>query len=162
MIPYAFAPRMSEISPYLFGGHGLLEELDLAACVVGHRKDLVELDLRVHAVALNDAVEPRPSVERPGVLDALPLVDAARPIAFVPDEVLADQALHLAEAGGDLVKVLAARGVVDVRRQFVSYCGGNHAVSPWTRKIDRESGRRPAHVHSSAAALSIGVCEVPV
>jgi hypothetical protein len=30
------------------------------------------------------------------------------------------------------VKMLAARGIVDVRRQFVSYRGGNHGMSPWT------------------------------
>src|SRR5215471_19258771 len=85
-----------------FGCRRFLEEFDLAARVVGERKDLVELDLRRHAVALHDAVEPWPAVERFGVLNALPLVHATRPAAFAPDKVLADQPLHLAEAGRDL------------------------------------------------------------
>jgi hypothetical protein len=62
-----------------FGGSGLLEQLNPSARVVGHRKDLVEIDLWLHAVALDDA--------------------------------------------------LAARGMVDLRRQFVSYNGGDHATS---------------------------------
>lgn len=78
-----FARRKGEIPPRLFGGHGLLEEPDLAARVVGHRKDLVELDLRLHAVALHDAVEPRSGIERLGVLDALPLVHPpAQPLSL--------------------------------------------------------------------------------
>src|ERR1700730_354208 len=53
-----------------------------------------------------------------------------------PDEVLADQPRPLAEVGCDLVKVLAARGTVDLRRQFVSYNGGDHATSleGWPRR----------------------------
>jgi hypothetical protein len=113
----------------LFGRHSLFEEFHLATRVVGDREDLVELDLRLHAVALYNAVEPRSAVERLGVLDALPLIHASRPAAFAPDEVLAYQPLHLAEAGRDLVKVLATRGVVDLRRQLVSYGGGNHGMS---------------------------------
>ena len=120
---------MSEIFSESFGGSGLLEKLNPSARVVGHRKDLVEIDLWLHAVALDDALEPRPGVECLGVLDAIPLVHAARPAAFGPDEVLADQPGHLAEVGCDLVKVLAARGIVDLRRQFVSYNGGDHATS---------------------------------
>src|SRR5271156_5080380 len=111
------------------GGSGLLEQLNPSARVVGHRKDLVEIDLWLHAVALDDALEPRPGVERLGVLDAIPLVHAAGPAAFGPDEVLADQPRHLAEVGCDLVKVVPARGIVDLRRQFVTYNGGNHATS---------------------------------
>jgi hypothetical protein len=38
----------------------LLEELDAAARVVRQRELLIELDLRAHAVALDDAVDPRP------------------------------------------------------------------------------------------------------
>jgi hypothetical protein len=34
------------------------------------------------------------------------------------------------KSGRDLVKVLAPLCVVDVRWQFVSYSGGNHAMSP--------------------------------
>jgi hypothetical protein len=49
----------------------LLKEFDLVACVVGDCEHLIELDLRVHAIALYDAVKPRPTVERLGVLDAL-------------------------------------------------------------------------------------------
>src|SRR5690349_868873 len=113
----------------LFGSYGFLEQLDLAARVVGHRKNLIKLDLRFHAVALDDAVEPRSVVERLGFFDALPLVYAARPSAFAPDEVLADQPPHLAKARRNLVKMRAARVVIDVRRQFVAYGGGNHPMS---------------------------------
>src|ERR1700681_536843 len=119
---------MSEIFSESFGGSGLPEQLNPSARVVGHRKDLVEVDLWLHAVALDDALEPRPGVERLGVLEAIPLVHAARPAAFGPDEVLADQPRHLAEVGCDLVKVLAARGIVDLRRQFFSTTGGANAL----------------------------------
>src|SRR5258708_5014141 len=114
---------MSEICSGSFGGNRLLEQLNLAARVVCYRKNLVKIDLRLHAVALDDALEPRPGVERLGVLDALPLVHAARPAAFGPDKVFADQARRLAEVRRDLVKVLATRGVIDLRWQFVSYDG---------------------------------------
>jgi hypothetical protein len=60
--PYAVLSSRS------FGSHGLVEELNLAARVARYRKDLIELDLRFHAVALHDAVEPWPGVERLGVL----------------------------------------------------------------------------------------------
>src|SRR3984893_1587038 len=140
------ARRSNRVGPPgsgLFGGHGLLGEFDFAARVVGHRKHLVELDQRLHAVALHDAVPPWSGVERLGVFDALPLVHAARPTAFAPDEVLADQALHRAEAWCDLVKVLAACGVVDVRRQFVAHRGGNHVMSSpeWSRHNGGEISR---------------------
>src|SRR5882757_6922575 len=62
-----------------FGGSGLLEQLNSSARVVGQRKDLVEIDLWLHAVALDDALEPRPGVERLGVLDAIPLVVPVKP-----------------------------------------------------------------------------------
>src|SRR4029077_13150935 len=87
---------------------------------------LVEFDLRAHAVALDDAVEPRPAVEDVGVRAGLPLIDASRPAALAPDEVLADQPLHALEPGCDLVKVLAAGGGVDVGRQLVADGGGDH------------------------------------
>src|SRR5262249_29601611 len=121
--------RISDAIHRLPGGLGLPEKLDLAACIIGDRKDLVEVDLRIHAVAFDNAVEPRPAIKGLGVLDALPLVDAARPAAFTPDEVLADQPLQLAKPRCDLVKVLAAFGITDVRRQLVSYGGGDHLVS---------------------------------
>src|SRR5271166_4032687 len=74
----------------LFRSDSFLEEFDLAARVVGHRKNLVELDLRVHAVARHDAVEPWSTIECLGVLDGLPLVHAPRPPAFIPDKMFAD------------------------------------------------------------------------
>src|SRR5713226_7497871 len=94
--------------------HVVLEPFDRAPCVVREREDLVELDLRRHAVALDDAVEPCPAVKGLGILERLPLIDAPCPAALAPDEVLADQALHLLEAGGDLVEVLPAGCAVDV------------------------------------------------
>jgi hypothetical protein len=44
------------------------------------------------------------------------LIHAARPAAFIPDEVFADESLHLAEARRDFVKVLTARRVIDLWR----------------------------------------------
>src|SRR5437899_6977398 len=96
---------------------GLPEPLDGAARVVGQREHFVELDLRMHAVALDDPGEPRTAVERLRVIESCPLIDAAGPAALAPDEVFADQAAHLLEIGCDLVKVLSAGCVVDMRRQ---------------------------------------------
>src|ERR1700730_15215649 len=104
-------------------------ELDAAACVVGQREDLVELDLRVRAVALDDAVESRPAADRLGLLAGLPLIDATRPAALAPDEVLADESLHVLEPRRDLVKVLAAGGGVDVGGERASDGGGDHLDS---------------------------------
>src|SRR5207247_8384678 len=109
--------------------HGLLEQLDGAPGVVRQREHFVELDARRHAVALDDPGEPGAAVERLRVLGGLPLVDAAGPAALAPDEVLADQAGDLPEAGRDLVEVLPARGVVDVGRELVAHGRGGHAPS---------------------------------
>src|SRR5580704_7328180 len=128
----------------------LLEELDLSARVVGQREDLVELDLRVHAVALDDAVEPRPAVEDLGVLAGLPLVDASGPAPLAPDEVLADQSLHALEPRRDLVKVLAAGGVVDMGRQLVANGGGDHLAV-------RGAGWGAVRASTEAAAFSTTV-----
>src|SRR5438094_8097490 len=105
---------------------GGFEQLDRAPGVVGQREHLVELDLRLHAVSLDDAVEPRPAVKAPRVLEGLPLIDTPRPAGLAPDEVLAEQALHLPEPRGDLVEVRAAGGVVDVRRELVADSRGYH------------------------------------
>src|SRR5438445_3331704 len=109
--------------------HGLLDQLDGAPGVVRQREHFVELDARRHAVALDDPGEPGAAVERLRVLAGLPLVDAAGPAALAPDEVLADQAGDLPEAGRDLVEVLPARGVVDVGRQLVAHGRGDHTAS---------------------------------
>src|SRR5262245_5369276 len=109
--------------------HVVLEPFDSAPGIVRQREDLVELDLRPHAVALDDAVEPRSAVKALGILERLPLIDASRPAALAPDEVLADQALHVLEAGRDRVEMLPARRVVDVRRKLVSDGGRDHVRS---------------------------------
>src|SRR2546428_411265 len=57
--------------------HRLLEQLDGATRVVGQCEHLVELDLRLHAIALDDRVAPGSAVEGPRVVERLPLVDAA-------------------------------------------------------------------------------------
>src|SRR5213596_907417 len=107
----------------------LLEQLDGATRVVGQGEHLVELDLRLHAIALDDPVAPGSAVEGPGVVERLPLVDAAGPAAFAPDEVFADQTLRLPEPGRDRVEVRPARGDVDVSRQLVADGGGDHGAS---------------------------------
>src|SRR5713226_3156598 len=105
---------------------GLLEQLHGAAGVVGDGEHLVELDVGVHAVALHDAVPPRTAVEGLGVLQGVPLIDAAGPSALAPDEVLADEPLGVAKARRDLVEVGAARRVDDVRWELVANGGGDH------------------------------------
>ena len=47
--------------------------------VVGHASGVEILDLRVHAVALAHAGEPRPRIERLGVGARLPQIDATGP-----------------------------------------------------------------------------------
>ena len=47
--------------------------------VVGNTSGVEILDLRIHAVALADAGEPRPRIERLGVGARLPQIDAAGP-----------------------------------------------------------------------------------
>src|SRR6267143_2079673 len=99
------AIRLIELSlPGGLSQHRLLEQLDGATRVVGQREHLVELDLRRHAIALDDPVAPGSAVEGPGVVERLPLVDAAGPAAFAPDEVLAEQTLRLPEPGSDRVE----------------------------------------------------------
>src|SRR5262245_5876724 len=84
----------------------LVEQLDGAPGVVRHREHFVEIDVGAHAVALNDSVEPWTGVEGLGVLERVPLVDAAGPPAVAPDEVLADEPSYLAKSRCDPVKVL--------------------------------------------------------
>jgi hypothetical protein len=55
------------------------------------------------------------------LVGAVFLVPNTRPTAFIPDEMLAYQSLHIAETWRDIVKVIAACRAVDMRRQFVSY-----------------------------------------
>src|SRR5262252_6788006 len=94
----------------------LLEQLDRAMRVVSQREHLVELDLRMHAVPLDDPIEPRSGIEGLRGLKRFPLIDATRPAAVAPDEMLADKTVHSSEPGCDLVKVLSACCIVDVRR----------------------------------------------
>src|SRR5438034_8118954 len=53
----------SEPVPRLTGSL-LFMQFDSAAGVVGHGKELVEVDLRLHAVVLDNSVQPRPGVNR--------------------------------------------------------------------------------------------------
>src|SRR5690242_7823124 len=66
----------SPLSPWVLRHTG---EHDRSGRIVGDTCRLEELDLRVHAVALADAVEPGPGVERLGCGPCLPQVDAAGP-----------------------------------------------------------------------------------
>src|SRR6185295_3787496 len=65
------------------------DDLDRPCRVIGDREDVEELDLGLHAVALDDALAPRPRVKRVGVSARAPLVDAAGNAALAPDEMLA-------------------------------------------------------------------------
>src|SRR4051812_16940023 len=89
------------------------------------------LDLRVHAVALADAVEPRPAVEGFGVAAVLPQIDAAGPAVLGIDELLPDQPRHAAEAWRDVAEMLGTGLEIDRGRQFVLHDRGDHRVSPF-------------------------------
>ena len=82
------------------------------------------------SVALDDAVPPRPGIEGLGGFARLPLVDPAGSPVIAADEVLADQPRHVAEAGRDLMVVVAAGRPVDGRRQRIADDGANHGVLP--------------------------------
>src|SRR5262245_35017523 len=60
----------------------------VAARILGDREGHEILDLRIDPVAREDAVEPRALIERLGVGEALPLIDAARRAVLAPDELL--------------------------------------------------------------------------
>src|SRR5262249_20202379 len=96
---------------------GRIGQEDRAGCVVGDAGRLEELDLRVHAVALADAVQPGPGVERFGRCVCLPQVDAAGPAALGVDEVLADQPRDAAEARWDGADTRRAAAQAEARRE---------------------------------------------
>src|SRR5215469_7850485 len=87
--------------------------------IVGDARGLEKLDLRIHSVALADAVEPRPGVEGFGIGPALPQIDTAGPAVFRIDELIADKPRHRPEPRRDLAEIFGARLLVDRRRQFV-------------------------------------------
>src|SRR5262249_37672181 len=107
-------------------GPRLLDDAHLALGIVGDAEDGEVLDLWLHAVALDDALAPGAAVERLGVLQRLPLVDAAGNSGLAPDEMLADEAGRLPEARSDLLIVVATGRAVDVRGQAIADDGGDH------------------------------------
>src|SRR4029077_13885766 len=86
------------------------------------------LDLRIHAVALADAGEPRPAVERLGVGAALPQIDAASPAILGINELLAYQPRHAAEAGRDVAEMLGAGVQINRWRQLVLHDRRDHRL----------------------------------
>src|SRR5579872_6107386 len=84
--------------------------------VVGDARGFEILDLRVHAVALANAVEPRAVVERFGGGAALPQIDAPGPTVLGVDELLADQPWYGPETGRDLAEMRSAIGEAYARR----------------------------------------------
>src|SRR5215472_13017552 len=88
--------------------------------VVGHASGVEVLDLRIHAVALADAREPRPRIERLGVGARLPQIDAAGPAVLGINELLADESRHRPKARRDLAEMLGAglRSIFDGRRYW--------------------------------------------
>src|SRR6266851_3515405 len=86
--------------------------------IVGNAGGLEILDLRLHAVAVANAVEPGSGVERVGVGAALPQIDAAGPAALGIDELLADEAWDAAEAGRNGAEMRGAGVEVDAWRQL--------------------------------------------
>src|SRR5262249_8074877 len=117
------------------GLFGCLGDENRRARVVGDASGLEELDLGVHAVALADAVQPGPGVERIGRGLGLPQVDAAGPAVLGVDELLADQPRDVAEARGDGAEMSRAGGQADMRRQLVLDDRGNHGAAPLGRRL---------------------------
>src|ERR1700736_3351137 len=94
--------------------------------VVGRASGVEMLDLRVHAVALADAGEPRPRIERLGVGARLPQIDAAGPAVLGINELLADEPRYRPKARRDLAEMLGAGLEVDTRGQAILDDCGNH------------------------------------
>src|SRR5215472_4848855 len=118
-LPRAALVRMS----WLFRRIGQQDRPDR---IVGDAGCLEELDVRVHAVALADPIQPRPGVERVGRRPRLPQVDAPGPAVLGVDELLADQPGYGAEARRDGAEMRRAGGEIDVGRQLVLDDRGNH------------------------------------
>ena len=93
---------------------------DFAAGILHDRKCREIFDLRIHAVARQNAVEPWSLVERLGVGQRVPLIDASGDAVLGPDELLADETLLAGEARRDLVEVRQAFVSADGRRKFVA------------------------------------------
>src|SRR2546428_4633846 len=100
----------------------------------------------MNPVAPDDPCEPRTAVDRLRVIEGRPLKDAPGPAALAPDEVFANQAPRLLEIGCDLVKVLSAGCVVDVRRQLVADGRGDHGA------LLASSRRSPGRLRSPSRA----------
>src|SRR6516165_7189305 len=98
--------------------------------VVGHASGVEILDLRIHAIALADAGEPRPRIERLGVGARLPQIDAAGPAVLGVNELLADEPLHRPKTRRDLAEMLGAGLEVDIRWQAILDDCGNHGHTP--------------------------------
>src|SRR3977135_3038851 len=107
--------------------------------IVGDAGGVEILDLRVHAVALADAGEPRPGVERLGVGAAPPQIAATGPAILGIDELLAYQARHRAEPRRDIAEMLGAGLQIDRRRQLVLHDRGNHRLHSFREPHARES-----------------------
>src|SRR5712691_4702285 len=113
--------------------------------VVSNAGGVKIFDLRVHAVAVANAVEPGSGIERVGVGAALPQIDAAGPAVLGIDELLADEARDVAEAGRDVAEMRGAGVEIDARRQLVLHDRGDHRcplsnatfVTAWSRSSGR-------------------------
>src|SRR6266851_5015269 len=113
--------------------------------IIGNAGGLEKLDLRVHAVAVANAVEPGSGVERVGVGQALPQIDAAGPAVLGIDELLADEARDAAETGRNVAEMRGACVEVDAWRQLVLHDRGDHRSPPLNSTFvtagSRSSGR---------------------
>jgi len=83
-------------------------------------------NLRVHAIALTDAVEPRPRIERLRVGAGLPQIDAAGSAVLGINELLADEPWQGPKARRNFAEMFGARREADIRRQAILDDCGNH------------------------------------
>src|SRR5579862_8366143 len=149
------AMEAMRVTARLLGGVG---QQDRLGRVIGDAGGLEILDLRVHAVALADAVKPRAAVEGVGGGARLPQVDPARPAVLGVDELLADQAGHGAEPWRDLAEMSGAVLQADVGRQTVLHDRGDHPVaSCWVHSAASRSAvvRWPSEPSAAARAAAM-------
>src|SRR6202171_890192 len=96
--------------------------------IVGHASGVEILDLRIHAVALANASEPRPRIERLGVGARRPQIDAPGPAVLGINELLANEPRHGPKDRRDLAEMLGAGLEVDTRRKAILDDCGNHGA----------------------------------
>lgn len=128
------------------GSEASFEDRDVSAWIVGDDKGGKILDVRVHAVSFQNAVQPRALIEALGMVKRLPLIDAASGPGLTPKELLSDQSFGVTEPFGDLLKVCAAGLPADARGQSVADDSSNHRLPSLVMDLSPQAATLPAVV----------------